>query len=75
MKPDALSQQVDHQPEEGDNRDQVMLLAKCFCPSRTKASADIPCQTSRPSESIAANGDGPSRVTIEREGATFFAAG
>ena len=33
MKPDALSQQVDHQTGEEDNRDQVMLSAKCFCPS------------------------------------------
>src|SRR5882724_4868486 len=72
MKPDALSQRVDHQPEEGDNKDQVMLLAECFRPSRTEALADIPCRTTRPSESIAANGDSPSRVTIEGEGATFL---
>src|SRR5882724_5850231 len=72
MKPDALFWQVDHQPEEGDNRDQVMLLAECFRPSRTKASADIPCQMSQPSESITVNGDGPSQVTIEGEGATFL---
>src|SRR5882724_7658769 len=72
MKPDALSRQVDHQPEEGDNKDQVMLSAECFHPSRTEASADIPCRMTRPSESIAANGDGPSQVTIEGEGATFL---
>src|SRR5882724_3325663 len=72
MKPDALSWRVDHQLEEGDNRDQVMLPAECFHPSRTEASADIPCQMSQPSESIAANGDGPSRVTIKGEGATFL---
>ena len=50
----------------------MILSAKHFCPSRTKALADIPCQMSRPSESIAANGDGPSRVTIKGEGATFL---
>src|SRR5882724_6508139 len=72
MKPDALSWRVDHQLEEGDNRDQVMLLAECFHPSRAEALADIPCQTSRPSESIAANGDGPSWVTIEGEGTAFL---
>src|SRR5882724_13330554 len=49
-----------------------MLLAEHFRLSRTKVSANIPCQTSQPSESIAANGDGPSRVTIEGEGATFL---
>ena len=75
MKPDALSQRVDHQLEEGDNRDQVMLLAECFHPSRTEALSDIPCQTSQPSESIAVNGDSPSRVTIEGEGATFLQQG
>src|SRR5882724_10191274 len=50
----------------------MMLSAECLCPSQTEASADIPCQMSRPSESIAANGDGPSQVTIEGEGATFL---
>src|SRR5882724_6091242 len=49
-----------------------MLSAKHFCPSQTEVSANIPCQTSQPSESIAANGDGPSRVTIEGEGTTFL---
>src|SRR5882724_10991173 len=49
-----------------------MLLAEHFRLSRTKVSANIPCQTSQPSESIAANGDGPSRVTIEGEGSTFL---
>ena len=49
-----------------------MLSAECFRPSQTEAPADIPCQTSRPSESIAANGDGPSQVTIEGEGTTFL---
>ena len=72
MKPDALSRRVDHQPEEGDNRDQVMLSAECFHLSRTEALADIPCQTSRPSESIAANADSLSQVTIEGEGTTFL---
>ena len=49
-----------------------MLSAECLCPSQTEASADIPCQASRPSESIAANGDSFSQVTIEGEGATLL---
>src|SRR5882724_11650107 len=72
MKPDALSRRVDHQPGEGDNRDQVMLSAECFHLSRTEALVNIPCQMSQPSESIAVNGDGPSQVTIKGEGATFL---
>ena len=49
-----------------------MLSAEHFHLSRTEVLANIPCQTSQPSESIAANGDGPSQVTIEGEGATFL---
>src|SRR5882724_9107296 len=49
-----------------------MLSAECFRPSRTKASADTPQQTPQPNESITANGDGPSQITIEGEGATFL---
>src|SRR5882724_7282622 len=49
-----------------------MLSAEHCCPSRTKALANTPQQTPQPNESIAANGDNPSQVTIEGEGATFL---
>ena len=51
-----------------DNRDQVMLLAERFKAKPSQAKLN---QT-EPSQSIAADGDGPSQVTIKGEGTEFL---
>jgi len=63
MKPNALSHQADHQMGDEDNQDQVMLPAE-----RLKAKLS----QAEPSQSIAADRDGPSQVTIEGEGTEFL---
>src|SRR5882724_2036033 len=68
MKPDALSPQVDHRMGDEDNRDQVMLLAEKF---KAEPSRVEPNQT-KPSQSIVADRDGPSQVTLEGEGTEFL---
>src|SRR5882724_2926102 len=55
-----------------DNRGQVMLSARHFHLSQAEPLADTPRQTPRTNESIAANREGLSQVTIEGEGTTFL---
>src|SRR5882724_10527198 len=68
MKPDALSCWADLWTGDEDNQDQVMLLAENF---KAEPSQAKPNQT-EPSQSIAADGDGPSQVTLEGEGTEFL---
>ena len=49
-----------------------MLSTKWFFPSQAELLADTPQQQHEPNESIAANGDGPSSVTIEGEWSSFL---
>jgi len=59
-KPDPLSRRKDHLTEEGDNQDQVMLLAERLDKS------------SEPNESVAVTRDDPTRVTLEGEEGGFL---
>jgi len=68
MKPDALLHQADHWTGDEDNQDQVMLSAEKF---KAELSQAKPNQT-EPSQSIAADGDSPSQVTLEGEGTKFL---
>src|SRR5882724_5578423 len=68
MKPDALSHQADHWMGDEDNWDQVMLSAKNF---KAEPSGAKPNQT-EPSQSIVADRDSPSQVTLEGEGTKFL---